>query len=154
MSLIRWNPDRDLTFPGDILDMQRGINRMFDRFFRGGLWEEDLVPSTWSPEVDIGEEDGRFVVKVELPGVDKANVKITTQDNILTIRGEKKQERESKGSNYHRVERSYGSFQRSFSLPSSVKNDKIEASFSDGVLSVALPKAEEAKRKAIEVKIK
>jgi HSP20 family protein len=108
----------------------------------------------WTPAVDVAEHEDAYQVKVELPGVSKDDVKITMQDNILTIRGEKKQEKESKNSNYHRVERSYGSFQRSFTLPTSVKHDKIEASYNDGILTIALPKAEEAKPKQIEVKVK
>jgi HSP20 family protein len=156
MSLIRWNPGRDLaTFPSDVLNMQREINRMFDSFFRGGTQDDGtLFPSVWTPAVDIAEHENEYLVKVELPGVSKDDVKITMQENILTIRGEKKQEKETKESNLHRVERSYGSFQRSFTLPTTVKSDKIEASYKDGILSVTLPKAEEAKPKQIEVKVK
>jgi HSP20 family protein len=135
--------------------MQQEINRMFDRFFRGGVVDDaDLFPSTWMPAVDLLEKDDEFVAKVELPGVHKDDVKITLHDNILTIRGEKKEEKESKDSNYHRLERSYGSFQRSFTLPTSVRQDKVEAEYRDGVLTITMPKAEEAKRKQIEVKVK
>ena len=156
MSLIRWNPMRDLaTFPADVTNVQREINRVFDNFFRGGMLDDgSLGASMWAPAVDVQERDEAYQVKVELPGVDKDDVKITMEDNILTIRGEKKQEKDSKNSNYHRVERSYGSFQRSFTLPTSVKHDKIEASYKDGILSIALPKAEDAKPKQIEVKVK
>jgi HSP20 family protein len=156
MALIRWSPARDLTaFPSDILNMQREINRMFDGFFRGeGVDDTSLGASAWMPAVDIAEHDDEFVVKLELPGVAKDDVKITMQNNILTVRGEKKQEKESKSSNYHRVERSYGSFQRSFTLPATVKSEKIDATYKDGILSVTLPKAEEAKPKMIDVKVK
>ncbi len=156
MSLVRWNPVRELaTIPSSILNMQQEINRMFDRFFRGGVLDDrDLFPATWMPAVDLVEKEDEFVAKVELPGVHKDDVKITLQDNILTIRGEKKEEKESKDSNYHRLERSYGSFQRSFTLPTSVRQDKVEAEYRDGVLTITLPKAEEAKRKQIEVKVK
>jgi len=156
MSLVRWNPTHDLaTFPSDVLNMQREINRMFDSFFREGIKEDSSLMSTgWSPAVDLTEADDSFVVKVELPGVNKNDVKVSIQDNILTIHGEKKQEKESKTSNYHRVERCYGSFRRSFALPSSVKGDSIDASHKDGVLTVILPKVEEAKRKEIEVRVK
>lgn len=155
MALIRWNPARDLeTSPFDMLNMQKEINRMFDRFFRGNLTEEEsLVPSGWCPAVDIAEHDNEFVVKMELPGVGKEDVKITMQNDVLMIHGEKKQEKQSKGSNYHRVERSYGAFQRSFTLPATVKADKIDATFTDGILNIKLPKAEEAKPKQIEVKV-
>jgi HSP20 family protein len=127
---------------------------MFDSFFHGGMMDEDIASSLWTPAVDIAETANEYVVKVELPGVNKNDVKITTQDNILTIRGEKKEEKETKESNFHRVERSYGSFQRSFPLPGSIKNDKIEASYKDGILEILLPKAEESKTRTIEVKVK
>ena len=156
MSLVRWNPARDLgAFPSDVINMQREMNKMFDSFFRGGTLDDgSFGASVWTPAVDVAEHEDQFQVKVELPGVSKEDVKITMQENILTIRGEKKQEKESKGSNYHRVERSYGSFQRSFTLPTSVKHDKIEAAYNDGILSITLPKAEEAKPKQIDVQVK
>lgn len=154
MSLIRWNPTRDLaTFPSDMFNLQREMNRVFDSFFHGAD-EPNLFNGAWMPAVDVAEEDDAYVVKVELPGVNKDDVKITLESNILTIRGEKKVESEVKQKNYHRTERSYGSFQRSFTLPTSVKNDKIDAVYKDGILTVSLPKAEEAKPKQIEVKVK
>jgi len=154
MSLIRWNPTRDLaSFPSDMFSLQREMNRMFDSFFRG-VDEPSLLNSTWIPAVDVAEENDAYVVKVELPGVNKDDVKITLESNILTIRGEKKVENEVKEKNYHRTERSYGAFQRSFTLPTSVKSDEIDAVYKDGILTVALPKAEEAKPKQIEVKVK
>jgi HSP20 family protein len=103
--------------------------------------------------VDIAEHDDAYTVKMELPGVNKDEVKITLESNILTIRGEKKQEKETKKENYHRIERSYGSFERSFTLPTSVKSDKIDAAYNNGVLQITLPKVEEAKPKQIEVKV-
>jgi HSP20 family protein len=156
MSLVRWNPVRDLaSFPSDILGMQREINHMFDRFFRGGVTDDaELSVNSWMPAVELVEKDEEFIAKVELPGVSKDDVKITLQDNVLTIRGEKKDEKETKNSNYHRIERSYGSFQRSFALPTSVRGDKVDAQYKDGILTIALPKADEAKRKQIEVKVK
>jgi HSP20 family protein len=155
MSLVRWSPARDLAaFPSDVLNIQREINRMFNSFFRNETEEDSLATTGWNPAVDIAEHDDHYDVKVELPGVTKDDVKIVIQENQLTIRGEKKQEKESKGSDYHRVERSYGAFQRSFTLPSTVKGENIVATFRDGVLNLVLPKAEEAKRKEIEVKVK
>jgi len=130
------------------------MNRMFDNAFRFDARDGDSEFTAWTPAVDITEHDDQFVVKVELPGVNKDDVKITLENNILTIRGEKKQEKETKKENYHRVERSYGSFQRSFTLPMTVKSDKIDAVYKDGILQIALPKAEEAKPKQIEVKVK
>jgi len=106
------------------------------------------------PRVDIEERADKFVMAVELPGVSKEDVKITLESNILTIKGEKRQQQVQKGRNYHRLERSYGSFQRSFTLPTTIRNDRIDASFQDGVLSIALPKSEEAKPRTIEVKVR
>jgi HSP20 family protein len=135
--------------------MQREINKMFDSFFRGGILDDGSFGSSlWTPAVDVAEHDDAFQVKVELPGVQKDDVKITMQENILTIRGEKKQEKESRSTEHHRLERSYGSFQRSITLPASVKHDKIEAFYKDGILTVTLPKAEDAKPRQIDVKVK
>ena len=155
MSMVRWNPEVNLpTFSGDILGIQRGINRMFEGFFRDGTGDNEFIASRWNPAVDIAEKDSEYIVKMELPGLSKEDVKITTQENILTISGEKKEEKESKGSRYHRVERTYGSFQRSFTLPTIVKSEKIEATFKDGMLTINIPKAEEARPKLVEVKVK
>jgi HSP20 family protein len=138
-----------------MLSMQREINRMFDNFFRGDLFDgASLLPSTWSPAADIAERENDYVVKVELPGVNKEDVRITLEDDTLTIRGEKKQEKETKDAGYRRLERSYGSFERSFALPTSVKVDNIDAAYKEGVLTITLPKAEDAKPKQIEVKVK
>jgi HSP20 family protein len=155
MSLVRWKPEQDLmAFPSDILSMQRSINKMFDSLFHGGVWDEEMAASMWNPAVDVQDRDQEYVLRVELPGVARDDVNITTRENIITIRGEKKQEKETRESTYRRTERLYGSFQRSFSLPGSVKNDKIEATFKDGILEIVVPKAEEAKTRAIEVKVK
>ena len=154
MSLIRWKPTRDLaSFPSDMFSLQREMNRVFDSFFRGAD-EPGLLNGTWIPAVDVAEGDDAYTVKMELPGVNKDDVKITLESNVLTIRGEKQAETEVNEKNFHRTERSYGSFQRSFTLPTSVKNDKIDAVYKDGILTVSLPKAEEAKPKQIEVKVK
>jgi HSP20 family protein len=153
MSLVRWKPSYDL--PLGLLDVQREINKMFDTFFREGSPEGDtLATSAWMPAVDVEEQDHQYIVQVELPGVAKDDVKIVMQDSILTIRGEKKQQKQSKGTNYHRVERVYGSFQRSFTLPATVRNEAIDATFKDGILTIAVPKAEEARPKQIEVKVR
>ena len=156
MTLIRWNPMRDVErWPSDFIGIQRDINRLFDHFLRGGVQaDETFDTSYWTPAVDIAEQENEYAVKVELPGVSKEDVKISLESNILTIKGEKKQEKEETKKNLHRVERSYGMFQRSFTLPSTVKSDKIDATFIDGVLTITLPKVEEAKPKQIEVKVK
>ena len=155
MAIVRWKPVREIPMiPSDILGMQKDINRMFEDFFRGGLEDTNLMTSSWSPAVDLAETGEEFLAKVELPGVDKNDIKITMENNVLTIRGEKQQEKKEKDVNFHRVERYYGSFQRSFELPGNVKNDKIDAEFNDGILTIRMPKAEEAKAKLIDVKVR
>lgn len=156
MTLIRWNPAHELDrVPADFFGIQREINRVFDNFIRGGMQaDEAFQNSYWTPAVDIAELENEYVVKMELAGVNKDDVKISLESNILTVKGEKKQEKEERNKSVHRVERSYGSFQRSFTLPTTVKSDKIDAVFKEGVLSISLPKAEEAKPKQIEVKVK
>ena len=106
------------------------------------------------PAVDVVERENDFIVNIELPGVRKEDVKITVHRDTLTVRGEKKFEKEKTGETFRRMERSYGSFQRTFTLPSTVRNDQIEASHENGILHIVLPKAEEAKPKDIEVKVK
>ncbi len=147
MTLTRWSPARDL------LGIADEMNRLVDTVFRGDAREASLFKGTWSPAVDISEDDNNFYLHVELPGLKKDDVKVRYEEGLLTITGEKKAEREDKDLNYHRVERSYGKFERSFRLPSRIVNDQIKARFQDGVLEVTLPKAEEVKPKEIEVKV-
>jgi len=132
--------------------MQREVGRVFDSLFTDIDGDGNIV-TQWIPRADVSERGDAYVIKAELPGVSKDDVKITLDENVLTVKGEKKQEKEEKDRNYHRVERSYGSFERSFRLPTSVKSDKIDAMYKDGVLTITLPKAEEAKPKEIEVKV-
>jgi HSP20 family protein len=155
MSLVRWNPSRDLAaWPSDLFTMQREMNRMFDGFFRGDLTEKASNLTSWIPAVDITEHEDGYVVKVDLPGVSKDDVRITFESNVLTIRGEKKQEKETNKENVHRIERAFGTFRRAFTLPTSVKYDRIDAVYKDGILAITLPKAEEARPRRIEVKVK
>ena len=141
--LVRFNQPRTL------------VDNFFDNIFRSDVLDNGTFGlSTWTPAVDIAEQENEYLVKVELPGINKDDVKITVESNVLTVRGEKKQDQEVKEDNYHRVERTYGSFLRSFRLPSSVRADRIDAVYKDGILTVTLPKAEEAKPKQIEVKVK
>jgi HSP20 family protein len=156
MSLVRWNAARDLpAFPSDLLTMQREINRVFSNFFREGTrGDEAIMPSAWMPVADLVEEDDAYVVRMEIPGVAKEDVQITIQGGVLAVRGEKKKEKEICGSQYHRMERSYGSFTRSFAFPSAVKTDAIDAAYKDGILQVTLPRADDAPRKQIEVKVR
>ena len=113
-----------------------------------------MTAGDWAPRVDIAETETEFVIKAEIPEVKKEDVKISVEDGALKISGERKQEKEEKDKKFHRVERFYGSFMRSFILPDNIDESKIEATFKDGVLNVALPKTEKAKPKALEVKVK
>ncbi len=125
----------------------------FDRFF--GEWDQPALfeeQKTWVPAFDISENEKEYVVTAEVPGMDAKNLEVTLSDGILTVRGEKKQETEDKGENYHRVERVYGSFQRSFRIPEKLDAENVDASYKDGVLKLTLPKAEASEAKRIEVK--
>lgn len=149
MAIVRWDPFRDLV------GLQERMNRMFDESFRGaGRSGEDWgLGGAWAPAVDIYEQDGNIVVKAELPGVDPKDVDVRVENNTLTLRGERKIDNEVKQENYHRVERSYGTFTRSFSLPSVLDQEKIKAEYKDGVLKVTLPKHEQAKPKQINIAV-
>ncbi len=114
---------------------------------------EALQVADWTPMVDISETDAEYLVKAEIPEVDKKDFKVTVQDGLLTIQGERKQEKEEKGKKFHRIERSYGTFMRTFDIPDGVDEQKLRAEFKDGMLLVHLPKTEKAKTKAIEVKV-
>jgi HSP20 family protein len=156
MTLIRWNPVRDVTAwhpVSNVLDEFNQLHRVFDTVFDHRLGSS-AGEMSFMPAVDIVEREGSFDIRIELPGVTKEDVKITVNNGVLTVKGEKKVEEEKKGENYRRVERSYGSFLRSFNLPKSVASDKIDASYDNGVLSISIPKAEEAKPKEIEVRVK
>jgi len=148
MTLVRWDPFRELE------DMSDRLNRMFSRpALPRTNGKETMVVADWVPSVDVSETDGEYQIKAEIPDVKKEDVRVTLEDGVLTIQGERKQEKEEKGKKYHRVERSYGSFVRSFTLPDLVDEEKVKAEFKDGVLNLHLPKSEKPKPKAIEVKV-
>lgn len=154
MAIMRFKPEREVTAWSpfrDLVNMQREVGRLFDGLFTDMDGDGNFVAS-WSPRVDVLENKEAFVIKAELPGVEKNAVKITLRESLLTIKGEKKHEKEEKDNNLHRIERSFGSFERSFALPAGVKSDKIDAAYKDGILAITLPKVEEAKPKEIEVK--
>lgn len=154
MSIVRWKPEQELiSVPSMVQNIQQSMSRMFDSLIHGERWDEDIRESLWFPAVDVAEQENSYVVRMDLPGVSKKDVHVSTRENVLTVRGERKQEGESKDSNYRRVERSYGSFQRSFTLPGLVRSDETKASFNNGVLEIVLPKVEEAKPKVIDVKV-
>jgi HSP20 family protein len=115
--------------------------------------KETMIVADWAPSVDVSETEGEYQIKAEIPDVKKEDVKVTLEDGVLTIQGERKQEKEVKGKRYHRVERSYGRFARSFTLPDVIDEEKVKAEFKDGILNLALPKSEKAKPKAIEVTV-
>jgi HSP20 family protein len=150
MAIVRWlDPFRDLSA------IQERMNQIFeDALARSRGREEGLRTGMWTPAVDIYENSDFVVVKAELPGVEKNRISVEVKDGILSLRGERKFEKEVKEESYHRIERSYGSFQRSFSLPVSVDQDQVTARFEDGVLEVKLPKKEKAKPKQIQVDVK
>ncbi|MBA5867041.1 MAG: Hsp20 family protein [Nitrospira sp. CR1.3] len=148
MTLVRWDPFRELE------DMSERLNRVFARpAARATSGKEALTVADWMPTVDISETDGEYLIKAELPEVRKEDVKVTVEDGVLTLQGERRQEKEEKGKKFHRVERSYGSFVRSFTLPESVDEGAVKAEYKDGVLSLHLPKTERMKPKAIDVKV-
>ena len=139
-------------------DSFREMEDMFDRYTRALSWprrgsQEVVATGDWAPRVDIAETDKEFSIKAEIPDVKKEDVKVSVENGVLTIKGERKQEKEEKNKKFHRVERFYGSFTRSFTLPDNVDENKIEASFKDGMLNLTIPKTTETKPKAIDVKI-
>lgn len=149
MTIVRWRPMREM------LSIQDEMNRLFDRFFVKNPWEEQesIDAVNWYPNMDISENNNEFIVSAELPGLKKEDIHITYTNGTLKIEGERKKVKEEKDTNFHRVERVYGKFCRTFQLPSLIKNDKINADFKDGILRINLPKADEVKPKEIEVKL-
>jgi HSP20 family protein len=146
MKLIKY-----VTPVNDLLSLNERFNRTFGDFLKD--YNDELFSSAWLPAVDITENDESYEIKAELPGLKKEDVKITVHDNVLTLKGEKKEEKEERKKGCHRGERTFGSFVRSFSLGARVDNNRIQADFKDGVLTVTLPKTMEAKVKEIEVKV-
>jgi HSP20 family protein len=146
-ALTKSNPFRELE------EIQSRLSLLFGRTPLRGLSEETMTVSEWTPLVDITEDEKEYLIKAELPEVKKEDVKVTVEDGTLSITGERKFEKEEKGKKYHRVERAYGSFMRSFTLPEGTTGDKVSAEFKDGVLKVHLPKSEEVKPKSIDVKV-
>jgi HSP20 family protein len=147
-ALIRWDPFKEMD------DLQGRFAKLFGLTpARIANAEEALTVAEWVPSVDITEDDKEYLVKADLPEVKKEDVKVTVQNGVLAITGERKFEKEEKGKKYHRIERSYGNFLRTFTLPDGADGSKVNAEFKDGVLKVHLPKSEKAEPKAIEVKV-
>jgi len=143
-SVMRWDPFRDL------MSIQSELNRLFGRTYAGG--DAGAGAGAWAPPLDIYETDDRFVVSVELPGVDPDSVDVSVEDSTLTIQGERRFQSEVSEESFHRVERRYGQFVRSLSLPSTANAEAITASFDKGVLTIEVPKMEQAKPRKITVK--
>jgi HSP20 family protein len=154
MVMVRWEPFRDL------LVTQRQLNRLFSETFPlgfegfpGSLKGEEPNGRTWAPAVDIFETDQNMVLKVELAGVDPKDVEVRVENNTLYLKGQRKTEKEVEEGKYHHTERFFGSFARSFALPSSIDGEKVTAEYRDGILTLTLPKKEEAKPKAIKIAV-
>ena len=139
-----WEPFRDLVTVRDDVD------RLLDTFFGR---ESAVYDECWRPAVDIEENNGNLVVKAELPGISKQDIKVSVKDDMLTIMGERKRENEQKDRLFHRVERCYGQFRRMIRLPAQVDADKVKAAYKDGVLQITLPKPESMKPKQIDVDV-
>ncbi|PID58333.1 molecular chaperone [candidate division KSB3 bacterium] len=151
--LARWEPFQGIRRRGnifrDLSQMQEEMNRFFDDFF--GEHQTHIAQGQWIPSIDVSESDGEVLVKAELPGMTHEDIEVNLQDNVLTLKGEKKQEKHDDKECFHCLERSYGSFTRSFSLPAGVKAEQISATFKDGVLAITLPKSEEVQPKKISI---
>jgi HSP20 family protein len=147
MALVKYNPLRELR------SMQEQMNRLLNVSWNHDLTGEDIREGLWQPSVDIYETEDSIVIKAELPDVDQKDIEVRIEDNTLTLKGERKHEGEVKKENYHRIERYFGSFQRSFSLPTNIYQDNVSASCDKGVLTITLPKKEDTKPKQIKVEV-
>jgi HSP20 family protein len=148
MALIRWDPFREVS------SLQERMNRLFSDLRSSSPYrEEETAQGFLVPPVDIYETEESLVFKAELPGVTKEDILVEVKDNTMTLKGEKRFMKEVKEEGYHRVERAYGAFQRAFTLPGMVEQDKVKAKFRDGILEIVLPKSEKAKPKQIQVEV-
>ncbi|MBN1352018.1 Hsp20/alpha crystallin family protein [candidate division KSB1 bacterium] len=147
MAIVKWHPWRELD------SMRQSMDSVFDRF--SGVQRDTTWGSgTWQPAVDLVENDNEFVLTAELPGLEKKDISLNIVNNVVTLKGEKNISKEVKEDKYYRLERSSGSFQRSFSLPKGVQTARVSAEFKEGILKVVLPKMEEVKPKAIPIAVK
>lgn len=146
MAIIRWDPFRDLV------TLRDRMNRLFEDAVSTARGEEkDLISSSWAPAVDIYEDENQLVLTAEIPGISEKDIEIKIEDNTLTILGERKMEKETREENYHRIERAYGSFFRSFTLPNYIEQDKIHAEHENGVLKISMPKKPELKPRKVKI---
>ena len=146
MDLVQWRPFREVS------RLRNEMDRLWDEYFGAGRRAFRLEEEAWLPAVDVSETGDKITVKAEIPGMEAKDIEISMVGDTLTIKGEKKAETEEKDENYHMVERTYGSFSRAMKLPAVVDAEKVEATYKNGVLTVVLPKMEEVKPKAIEIK--
>jgi len=146
MAIVRFEPFRDLA-------TQREYVRLLKEAFSPMSGETEVSTRSWAPPVDIYETEDAIVLKAELPGIDPKDVEVRVEDNTLYLKGERNYEKEINEQNYHRIERSYGSFARSFSLPNSINAEKVKAEYKDGLLTLTMPKREEAKPKTIKIDV-
>jgi HSP20 family protein len=147
MALIRWEPVRELG------TIQNEMNRLFNTFFDTPTHSNGSTYRRWVPAMDLVESDGEYVLKADLPGLSEGDVKIEVDDRVLTISGERKSETEDRKEGYYRIERSYGSFARSLTLPEGVDSEAVKANFENGVLEVRIPKPEARKPKKVEITV-
>jgi HSP20 family protein len=148
MTIAKWDPFRNVAA------LQDRINRIFDESFsRTADVDDDISMSAWKPSVDIYETDEAIILKAELPGIKKEDVSVEIKDNVLTLRGERVEDKEIKEGSYFRKERCFGTFSRAFNLQHRVQPDKIKAKFKDGILEIEIPKPEEEKPKQITVNV-
>ena len=148
MALVKYNPLRELR------TMQEQMNRLLNLSWNHELGGEDIKEGIWQPAVDIYETEESIVIKAELPDVDQKDIEVRIEDNTLTLKGERKHESDVKKENYHRIERYFGTFQRSFSLPATIRQENVSAICEKGVLTITLPKKEETKPKQINIQVK
>jgi HSP20 family protein len=145
MAIIRWDPFRDLV------TIREKMNRMFEDAVSTRGEEKDLISGSWAPAIDIYETENELVLSAEVPGIDEKDIEIRIEDGTLTLRGERKFEKEARQENYHRIERAYGAFSRSFSLPPNVDQENVQAEHADGVLKIHMPKKPESKPKTVKI---
>ena len=151
--LTTWKPFGGLTPFRDFERTTKEMDRFWDSFLEGTLRKRGEDGTEWFPSLDVSETKNELMVKAEVPGMDPKDIDISLSDGMLTIKGEKKREKEEKEADYHLVERSYGAFVRSVQLPKEVQGNKISASYKDGILKITLPKSEEAKKKEVKIKV-
>jgi HSP20 family protein len=146
-TIVRWDPFREMG------TLQGRMNRLYDEVWGRDRREDESVTGNWMPSVDVKETKDALQISTELAGIDPKDVEVTVENGILTLKGSRNFEKAVDGESYHRVERAYGSFERSFTLPTNVDPEKIQGTYKHGVLQLSLPKREEAKPKSIAIKI-